>query len=125
MSNNKKSSVIDKNLSNLDNLAMYSQVVEYNPLRDVKEVEDGLAVNIDEALKTGIVKDDGTNLDNNGIDDPNAVIGLVRDEFAAIDAQRILRKLGKDKSKSAAVEKAAAEAAAAGAPAPTNAPPAE
>lgn len=125
MSNNKKSSEIDKNLSNLYNLAMYSQVIEYDPLRDVKEVEDGLAVNIDEALKTGIVKDDGTNLDNNGIDDPNAVIGLVRDEFAAIDAQRILRKVGKDKSKAAAAEKAAAEAAAAGAPAPTNAPPAE
>lgn len=125
MSNNKKSSEIDKNLSNLDNLAMYSQVIEYNPLRDVKEVEDGLAVDIDEALKTGIVKDDGTNLDNNGIDDPNAVIGLVRDEFAAIDAQRILRKVGKDKSKAVAAEKAAAEAAAAGAPAPTNAPPAE
>lgn len=124
MSNNKKSSEIDKNLSNLDNLAMYSQVVEYNPLRDVKEVEDGLAVDIDDALKTGIVKDDGTNLDNNGIDDPNAVIGLVRDEFAAIDAQRILRKYGKDKAKSAS-EKAAAEAASAGAPAPTNAPPAE
>lgn len=122
MSNNKKSSEIDKNLSSLDNLAMYSQVIEYNPLRDVKEVVDGLAVDIDEALKTGIVKDDGTNLDNNGIDDPNAVIGLVRDEFAAIDAQRILRKYGKDKAKAA--EKAAAEAAAVGAPAPTN-PPAE
>lgn len=124
MKNDKNLSKDDKNLLSAD-IRSYSQVIEYNPLRDVREVEDGLAVDIDEALKTGIVKDASDSLDNNGIDDPNAVIGLVRDEFAAIDAQRILRKVGKDKAKAAAAEKAAAEAAAAGAPAPSNAPASE
>lgn len=120
MKNDKNLLINDKNLLSSD-IRSYSQVIEYNPLRDVREVEDGLAVDIDEALKTGVVKDSSDSLDNNGIDDPNAVIGLVRDEFAAIDAQRILRKVGKDKAKAAAAEKAAAEAAAAGAPAPSNA----
>lgn len=121
MKNDKNLPTNDKKLLSSD-IRSYSQVIEFNPLRDVREVEDGLAVDIDDALKTGVVKDASDSLDNNGIDDPNAVIGLVRDEFAAIDAQRILRKVGKDKAKAAAAEKAAAEAAAAGAPAPSNAP---
>ena len=56
----------------------------YNPLRDVMDVESGLAVDVTEMLQTGIVHDAGESLDNNGIDDPNNIIGLVRDEFAPI-----------------------------------------
>lgn len=78
--------------------------LEFDPLRDVQEVESGLAVDITEMLQTGIVHDAGESLDNNGIDDPNNIIGLVRDPFAAIDAQRAIKKYGK-KNKSA-VEKA-------------------
>lgn len=67
----------------------------FDPLRDVQEVESGLAVDVTEMLQTGIVRDAGESLDNNGIDDPNNIIGLVRDPFAAIDAQRAIKKFGK------------------------------
>lgn len=98
----------------------FQQLCEFNPLRDVKEVVDGLAVNITDMLTTGVVKDASINLDNNGIDDPNAVIGIVRDEFAAIDAMRAVRKYGK---KSKEVQQEAVEAAtAAAAPAPSSEP---
>lgn len=77
--------------------------IVYDPLRDVMEVESGLAVDVTEMLQTGIVHDAGESLDNNGIDDPNNIIGLVRDEFAAIDAQRAIKKYGK-KNKAATAE---------------------
>lgn len=69
--------------------------LEFDPLRDVQEVESGLAVDVTEMLQTGIVRDAGESLDNNGIDDPSNIIGLVRDPFAAIDAQRAIKKYGK------------------------------
>lgn len=96
----------------------FQQFCKFDPLRDVKEVVDGLAVDVTDMLTTGVVKDASITLDNNGIDDPNAVIGLVRDEFAAIDAMRAVRKYGK---KSKQVQQEAAEAAAAvAAPAPSG-----
>lgn len=90
-----------------------NHVIAFDPLRDVQEVESGLAVDVTEMLQTGIVHDSGESLDNNGIEDPSNIIGLVRDEFAAIDAQRAIKKFGK-KNKVAtaeAVETAAGVAA--------------
>lgn len=85
----------------------------YDERRDVLKVEDGLAVNIDDMLRTGIVRDSGESLDNNGIDDPTNIIGLVRDEFAAIDAQRAIRKYGrKNKEATAQAIETASEVAA-------------
>lgn len=92
----------------------------YNPLRDVKEVVSGLAVNINEMLQTGIVKDSSASLDNNSIDDPNQIIGMVRDEFAAIDAMRAIRRFGRKNKDSKQAQQAAQQAADTGAPAPTN-----
>lgn len=71
------------------------QVCEYDPLRDVQEVIPGLGVDVDDMLQTGIVKDSGETLDNNGIDDPSLIIGRVRDNFDALDASRIIKKYGK------------------------------
>lgn len=93
---------------------------KFDPIRDALEVVSGLAVNVTEMLETGIVHDSADSLDNNGIDDPNQIIGLVRDEFAAIDAMRAIRKFGKKAP--AEAEKAAAAATAPGAPAPSNEP---
>lgn len=96
----------------------FAQKVVFDELRDVARVEPGLAVNIDDMLKTGVIKDSSESLDNNGIDDPNQVIGIVRDEFAAIDAARAIRKYGKKKpaAQQAAVESATSVAA----PAPSS-----
>lgn len=95
----------------------YSQTCVFDPLVDVAETVQGVAVDITDMMRTGVVKDSSESLDNNGIDDPNQVIGLVRDEFAAIDAARAIRKYGKKpKQQQGAVENAAKVAA----PAPSN-----
>lgn len=70
----------------------------FNPLRDIAEVEDGLAVDITDMLETGVVKDSSATLENNKIDNPHNIVGIVRDEFAAIDAARLLRSYGKIRS---------------------------
>lgn len=90
----------------------------FNPKRDMEEVKDGLAVDITDMMQTGVVKDAGESLDNNGIDDPTNIIGLVRDNFAAVDASRAIKKYGK-KDKGAA-QAAAEKAAATAAPAPSQ-----
>lgn len=92
------------------------RVCEFNPDRDVLEVQGGLSVNITDMMQTGIVKDTSQSLDNNGIDDPEQVIGLVRDEFAAIDAMRAIRKYGKKAPAKAEAAAASATEPAASAP---------
>lgn len=94
------------------------RVCKFNPDRDALEVVGGLSVNITDMMETGIVKDTSQSLENNGIDDPNQIIGLVRDEFAAIDAMRAVRKYGKKAP--AKAEAAAAAATEPAAPAPSN-----
>lgn len=94
------------------------RVCKYNPDRDSLEVVSDLSVNITDMMETGIVRDASVSLDNNGIDDPNQIIGLVRDEFAAIDAMRAVRKYGKKAP--AKAEAAAAAATEPAAPAPSN-----
>lgn len=101
-----------------ENSPKFVHFCEFNELVDVREVVSGLAVDITDMMRTGVVKDSSATLDNNGIDDPNQVIGLVRDEFAAIDAMRAIRKYGK-KNK-AAQQKAVEQAAATAAPAPSG-----
>lgn len=95
----------------------FAQICEFDPLVDVAETVQGVAVDITDMMKTGVIKDSSESLDNNGIEDPNQIIGLVRDEFAAIDAARAIRKYGKRQKAQQKVVEAAAEAAA---PAPSN-----
>lgn len=77
------------------------QVCKYNELKDAEEVVNGLGVDIDDMLKTGIVQDSSETLDNNGIEDPNSIIGRIRDVFDAMDAERIIKKYGKKAPKKA------------------------
>lgn len=67
----------------------------FDPKRDYQEVESGLVVDLSETLKTGIVKESNVSLDTNGIDDPESIVGVVRDRFDAIEAERAIRKYGK------------------------------
>lgn len=67
----------------------------YNSKRDYQEVESGLAVDLNDALKTGVIPSTSSPLDSNGIDDPENIIGVMRDKFDIIDAQRAVRKYGK------------------------------
>lgn len=68
---------------------------KFDPKRDFQEVQQGLSPDLDAALRTGIVADSGDNLDYNGIEEPGQILGVVRDSFDAVDAQRAIRKYGK------------------------------
>ncbi|MGI6169754.1 MAG: hypothetical protein ACOYI4_08665 [Christensenellales bacterium] len=94
----------------------------FNPLRDIAEVEDGLAVDITDMLETGVVKDSSATLENNKIDNPHNIVGIVRDEFAAIDAARLLRSYGKIRSEKKKRQEADAikQATEVSAPAPSS-----
>lgn len=94
------------------------RVCKYNPLRDIEQVTPGLSPDINDMLRTGVVFSGSSDSDDNGIDEPSAIIGMVRDDFAAIDAMRAVKKYGK-KSPAKAVQ-AEVKAAEVAAPAPSN-----
>lgn len=85
------------------------QLCEFDELRDCMAVVPNLGVDINDMLQTGIVKDSGETLDNNGIDDPSMIIGRVRDTFDALDASRIIKKYGKSGAKANDVVKTATQ----------------
>lgn len=68
---------------------------KYDEYKDVMKVKSGLGVDVDDMLQTGIVKDAGEELDNNGIDSPSDIIGRISDVFDALDAARIIKKYAK------------------------------
>lgn len=80
------------------------QVCSYDPKSDAMKVVPGLAVCVDDMLQTGVVKDSGETLDNNGIDDPSLIIGRISDVFDAMDAARIIKKYGKKSPAKAQIE---------------------
>lgn len=73
----------------------HGNICKSNPYTDADKTISGLAVDVNDMLQTGVVKDSGETLDNNGIEDPNAIVGRVRDSFDALDAARIIKKYGK------------------------------
>lgn len=77
----------------------YARVCVADPIRDAEAVVPDLAVSIDDMLQTGIVKNSGETLDNNGIDSPDQILGRVKDVFDAIDASRVVKKYGKNVKK--------------------------
>lgn len=81
--------------NNNDFYVSYGQICLADPYKDADELVPDLGVSIDDMLQTGIVKDSGETLDNNGIEDPNQIIGRVRDNFDALDAARIIKRYGK------------------------------
>lgn len=112
----KKNTVTDVKVTDVNNR------FAFNPLRDIAEVEDGLAVDITDMLETGVVKDSSATLDNNGIDNPHNIVGIVRDDFAAIDAARLLRSYTKIRNdrKKRAESSAIKDATQVSAPAPSS-----
>lgn len=90
------------------------QLCEFNDNRDVQEVVSGLAVDINDMLQTGVIKDSVYEEDNNGISEPQQVLGRISDTFDAIEASRAIRKYGK---KAAPVVESSVETGSAGSPA--------
>lgn len=85
---------------------------KYNPDRDIKKTLPDLALDLENAIATGIVVDTGTVTEANGIEDPINIRGRIRDAFDVIDAQRAFK----------ASVKASVEAAKASASAPVSQP---
>lgn len=82
----------------------FSQTCVFDELRDIQEVESGLAVDITDMLRTGVVQDSPVTEPDNGIEDPSAIIGRVSDVFDAIEAQRVIKKYGKKANVQSTVE---------------------
>lgn len=57
----------------------------YNPKVDISPVYAGLSINLEEAVRTGIVKDTGVEVEYNGIEDPALIRGRFADTFDALD----------------------------------------
>lgn len=91
-----------------------ARVCGFDKLRDVCEVEQGLAVDITDALRTGVVRDVNSNLDYNGIDEPGRIIGRVSDKFDAIEASRVIKRYRKAPASELPLSGAPAAPAAAG-----------
>lgn len=85
---------VESNLG-IVSLPSWFRKCDFNKIRDVAEVEQGLAVDINSALKTGVVKDADYALDYNGLSEPGQIIGRISDNFDAIEAQRVVKKYGK------------------------------
>lgn len=71
------------------------RVCKFDSKKDYQKVESGLEASLSDALKTGIVKESSITLESNGIDDPEKVVGMVKNRFDAIEAERAVRKYGK------------------------------
>lgn len=72
-----------------------AEICKYNEKRDIKRVVSGLAVNINDVLRTGVVRDNTDVIDYNNIDNPENIVGRVESPFDAIEAQRAIKKYGK------------------------------
>lgn len=79
-----------------ESLPSWFRTCVFDSSRDIAETEQGLAVDINTALKTGVVKEADYALDYNGISEPSQVIGRISDTFDAIEAQRVVKKYGKN-----------------------------
>lgn len=55
---------------------------------DISPVVPAMAIDLENALETGIIPGDGITPEFNGIEDTDSVIGRVRDNFDAIEHQR-------------------------------------
>lgn len=60
-------------------------ICRFNEVTDVQRTREGLAIDLAQALRTGIVKDSGTEPEYNNIDDPTKIKGRYNDVFAALD----------------------------------------
>lgn len=75
---------------------------KFNPLRDNEVVVPNLAIDLEAALRTGVVKDSGTAVEYNGIEDPNLIRTRVSDNFEAIDERNAVVNKELNRIKSAA-----------------------
>lgn len=69
---------------------MIRKECKYNPVADIDNVQEGLAVDLVRALTEGVIQDTGEIPYHNDIEDPTTISGRVNDVFEAMDADRSL-----------------------------------
>lgn len=75
---------------------------EFDPVRDIAPVDQFGFIDLKTALDQSIVPSQmpGSELDYNGIDEPDKVIGRPRDVFEAIEAQKAYEAVSSSESSS-------------------------
>lgn len=81
------------------------QICKFNPDRDIERAMPGLAVDLEQALTEGVIKDTGEIPYHNDIDDPTTITGRVSDVFEAIEAERGLKTNMKNAAAAAKAKK--------------------
>lgn len=82
------------------------RVYQFDKAKDIKRVEPCSVLLLSEVLASGVVPPDSTDMDFNGIEDPNNIAGRVTNVFDAVDASRELAKQGRTATKDSSVESA-------------------
>lgn len=83
----------------LDN--MHKAIVcKFDKERDIVRVLPGLSINLPEALRNRVVEDVTFPDTENGLTSPELVHGRIRDEFDAIEAQKVYRSMDEDYKRS-------------------------
>ncbi len=78
--------------------------VKYNRLKDLAKVRPGLSISLKEAVETGAITDTGVIPDYNNIENPESIIGRVRDNFEAVEAMHTIKSLGMKKTEPTTVQ---------------------
>lgn len=62
------------------------QICKFDPVRDVRDVDTGCIIDINDILRTGVVPSsiNSAPLSYNGIEDPTTIIGRPSDTFDAL-----------------------------------------
>ena len=71
------------------------QNCKFNKERDLHKVVPGLAVDIQQAIETGVVLDTGVIESHNEINDPTSIVTRVRDTFHALELKKAYLNAGK------------------------------
>lgn len=92
------------------------QKCKYDKNRDLKQTAPNLSIDLSQALKDKVIPSSGTQIEHNELESSSAIGMRVRDNFEAIEAQRMITAQGKaiaaaEKAAKAAAEKAAKAAA--------------
>lgn len=73
------------------------QICEFDEIRDVMSTVEGLSIDLDKAIESGVVLDSGTTQEFNNIEEPTSIGRRVSSVFDALDIQRSLMKKVSDK----------------------------
>lgn len=85
------------------------QKCKFDKNRDLKQTAPNLSIDLSQALKDKVIPSSGTQIEHNELESSSAIGMRVRDNFEAIEAQRMITAQGKAIAAAEKAAKAAAE----------------